>query len=255
MPASSGCSAAFSQRRCCGRGRWALTFPARPQDPAIPSSTLDSSGGIPRRSLHRRVVEPAVFYPMAGSLALSASARRRRLTRRCSSWARARWPPTRLSSCRSRSRLLHLPAGSLPARPRHGGIVCIRSHRRSRVAARLTLRPYRAGQLAHFQVLHSQWMPLALLAMHGYLDADAASGWFCSPPVASPSWSNGYYLLFFPVLIGLWLRTSWIGGGRRGRGVHLAAAWGGRRSCWCRDCSSTATCNRRSDWPGRWARC
>ena len=32
------------------------------------------------------------------------------------------------------------------------------------------LAPYRASQLSHLQVLTSQWMPLALLAMHVYLE-------------------------------------------------------------------------------------
>lgn len=88
--------------------------------------------------------------------------------------------------------------------------------------------PYRAGQLAHFQVLHSQWMPLALLAMHAYLDG-GRRGWLVLFAAAwlLQSWSNGYYLLFFPVLIGLWLVyfVDWRRAPRRG--VHLAAAWAG----------------------------
>ena len=66
--------------------------------------------------------------------------------------------------------------------------------------------PYRVGQLAHLQVLTSQWMPLTLLAMHAYLD-DRRRRWLA---IAAVAWllqalSNGYYLLFFPVLIALWL--------------------------------------------------
>ena len=66
--------------------------------------------------------------------------------------------------------------------------------------------PYRAGQLSHVQVLMSQWMPAMLLGMHEYVSTGLrrwlvlfAAGWLLQ------ALSNGYYLLFFPVLIALWL--------------------------------------------------
>ena len=66
--------------------------------------------------------------------------------------------------------------------------------------------PYRVGQLSHLQVLTAQWMPLALFAMHAYVD-DRRRRWLA---IFAAAWllqalSNGYYLLFFPVLIALWL--------------------------------------------------
>jgi hypothetical protein len=66
--------------------------------------------------------------------------------------------------------------------------------------------PYRAGQLAHLQVLTSQWLALQLLAMHAYLE-DGRRRWLL---LSGAAWliqglSNGYYLLFTPVLLGLWL--------------------------------------------------
>lgn len=66
--------------------------------------------------------------------------------------------------------------------------------------------PYRVSQLAHLQVLTTQWMPLALYGMHAYLD-DRRRRWL---PLVAVAWllqalSNGYFLLFFPVLIALWL--------------------------------------------------
>jgi hypothetical protein len=88
--------------------------------------------------------------------------------------------------------------------------------------------PYRAGQLAHLQVLTSQWMPLALLGMHAYLDEGRVK-WLV---VFAGAWliqslSNGYYLLFFPVLIGGWL--AWFVDWRRApsRGVAISATWVG----------------------------
>ncbi|OFW21173.1 MAG: hypothetical protein A3G21_11110 [Acidobacteria bacterium RIFCSPLOWO2_12_FULL_66_21] len=88
--------------------------------------------------------------------------------------------------------------------------------------------PYRAGQLSHLQVLTSQWMPLALLALHQYLASRRARWLF----VFAAAWivqalSNGYYLLFFPVLVGLWL--AWFVRWRRDAraGAAIIAAWAG----------------------------
>jgi hypothetical protein len=66
--------------------------------------------------------------------------------------------------------------------------------------------PFRAAQLAHLQVLTSQWLPLQLLGMHAYLE-EGRRRWL---GLAAVSWliqglSNGYYLLFTPVLVALWL--------------------------------------------------
>ncbi|MEO5897306.1 MAG: hypothetical protein ABIS06_16575 [Vicinamibacterales bacterium] len=86
--------------------------------------------------------------------------------------------------------------------------------------------PYRAGQLSHLQVLTAQWMPLALLAMHAYLDARRRR-WLA---VFAAAWllqalSNGYYLLFFPIYIGIWLAwfVRWKTDARAG--IALAATF------------------------------
>ena len=85
--------------------------------------------------------------------------------------------------------------------------------------------PYRAGQLAHLQVLTSEWMPLALLAMHRYLDAGQGR-WLVVFAIAwiIQALSNGYYLMFFPVLLVLWLAwfVDWT---RPARGIALAATF------------------------------
>jgi hypothetical protein len=66
--------------------------------------------------------------------------------------------------------------------------------------------PYRADHIAHLELLASYWMPIALLALHRWLDTRkriwliwlvvgvAAQGLFCA-----------YYLPLFGVLIGFWL--------------------------------------------------
>jgi hypothetical protein len=66
--------------------------------------------------------------------------------------------------------------------------------------------PYRIAQLPHLQVLAAFWMPLGLLALHRYVRSRAA-GWLV---VLGAAWllqglSNGYYLAFFSVLVGLWV--------------------------------------------------
>ena len=86
--------------------------------------------------------------------------------------------------------------------------------------------PYRAGQLAHIQVLSSQWMPLALLGLHAYVESGARR-WLA---VFGLAWlmqalSNGYYLLFFPVLVVAWM--LWFVDWRRAprRGLAIVTAW------------------------------
>lgn len=86
--------------------------------------------------------------------------------------------------------------------------------------------PFRAAQLGHLQVLTAQWLPLQLLAMHAYLD-EGRRRWLV---VAGIAWllqglSNGYYLLFAPVLFALWL--FWFPCWKRqaGRGLALVGTW------------------------------
>jgi hypothetical protein len=86
--------------------------------------------------------------------------------------------------------------------------------------------PYRVAQLGHLQVLASFWMPVVLLALHAYVETRRprwlivfATAWLLQ------SLSNGYYLLFLPVLIAAWL--AWFVRWRTeaAPGVRLAAAW------------------------------
>jgi hypothetical protein len=84
--------------------------------------------------------------------------------------------------------------------------------------------PYRMAQLAHIQVLASFWMPLALAALHRYVD-DRRPRWLVLFAVATAfqGLTNGYYLLFFPVLVGLWV--LWFA--PPGRRLATAGAIGG----------------------------
>jgi hypothetical protein len=66
--------------------------------------------------------------------------------------------------------------------------------------------PYRAGQLAHVQMLAVWWAPLALLGLHAYLDTGRRRWLACF----GACWllqgaANGYLLVYFTVLVGLWV--------------------------------------------------
>jgi len=86
--------------------------------------------------------------------------------------------------------------------------------------------PYRAGQLAHIQVLTSQWMPAMLLAMHGYVD-DGRPRWLLGFGLAwlLQALSNGYYMLFLPALVVPWLLWFTAKGTTPRRGLMLGATW------------------------------
>jgi hypothetical protein len=74
--------------------------------------------------------------------------------------------------------------------------------------------PFRAGQLSHLQVLTSQWLPLLLLGLHAFIDTGRRR-WLVVFAIALvlQGLSNGYYLLFAPVLIALWI--GWFAIARR----------------------------------------
>ncbi|MBI2186948.1 MAG: discoidin domain-containing protein [Acidobacteria bacterium] len=65
--------------------------------------------------------------------------------------------------------------------------------------------PYRAEQIGHIQTLAAFWAPLALLGLHGFLQTGRTK-WLALFGVC---WllqgaANGYYLVFFSVLVGFW---------------------------------------------------
>jgi hypothetical protein len=66
--------------------------------------------------------------------------------------------------------------------------------------------PFRIAHFPQIQVMTSYWMPLALLGLHQYM-IRRERRWLL---LFGGAWlmqalSNGYYLVFFPVLLGLWM--------------------------------------------------
>jgi ABC-type tungstate transport system substrate-binding protein len=86
--------------------------------------------------------------------------------------------------------------------------------------------PYRTSQIAHLHILWVFWMPLALMALHRYA-RDGRRRWLLlfAAMWVGQALSNGYFLLFFPVLIALW--AAWFLAARRDlqRLGAIAAAW------------------------------
>jgi hypothetical protein len=83
--------------------------------------------------------------------------------------------------------------------------------------------PYRTSQLAHMQLYACWWLPLVLLSLHAYYDEGRAR-WLV---LAGIGWllqglTNGYFLLFLPVLVGLWM--AWFTGAREFRRAIRAGA-------------------------------
>jgi hypothetical protein len=66
--------------------------------------------------------------------------------------------------------------------------------------------PYRVAQLAHLQVLWAFGMPVAMLALHRFVEVRHRR-WLLvfGAALLLQSAANGYYMLYFPVLIALWL--------------------------------------------------
>ena len=66
--------------------------------------------------------------------------------------------------------------------------------------------PYRIAHLPHLQLLAAFWMPLSLLGLHAFVESRRrrwlllfAGGWLLQ------ALTNGYYLVFFSLLVGLWV--------------------------------------------------
>lgn len=66
--------------------------------------------------------------------------------------------------------------------------------------------PFRVAHFPQIQVMASYGMPVALLALHQYLGEHRTRWlWIFGAAWLMQALSNGYYLLFFPVLLGLWV--------------------------------------------------
>lgn len=83
------------------------------------------------------------------------------------------------------------------------------THRRSAAlvaALAFGFSPYRMAQLPHLQMQWTCWLPLALWCLHGYVESSRRS-WLIGFGLCwlMTGFTNGYFLIFFPVLLALWV--------------------------------------------------
>jgi hypothetical protein len=86
--------------------------------------------------------------------------------------------------------------------------------------------PYRIAQLPHVQVLQTCWLPLTLLALHRFLRTRRRSDLV----LFAAAWilnglSNGYYLLFLGVLLGIWILWFVVVPRRWSDLLHIGSVW------------------------------
>lgn len=70
--------------------------------------------------------------------------------------------------------------------------------------------PYRIAQISHMQVLWSCWMPFALAALHQFIESPDGKSRTRALVAFALCWmmngfTNGYFLIYFPILVVLWL--------------------------------------------------
>jgi hypothetical protein len=82
--------------------------------------------------------------------------------------------------------------------------------------------PFRAGHLEHLELLSAYWLPVMLLALHGWLKT-GRHRWLIGFAVAAflQALTSGYYFVFSMVLVGLW--ALWFAARRRVPLQSLAA--------------------------------
>ncbi len=84
--------------------------------------------------------------------------------------------------------------------------------------------PYRISQLPHIQVLAAFWAPLALLGLHAFIETGRRR-WLALYGVAwaLQAAANGYALVYFSILVGLWV-LWFVAARRRWRDLAWIAA-------------------------------
>jgi hypothetical protein len=86
--------------------------------------------------------------------------------------------------------------------------------------------PFRVAHFPQIQVMTSYWMPASLLGLHAYLESRRRQWlWLSAGAWLMQALSNGYYLLFFPVLAGLWIVWFTLSPSRIRTTAAILGAW------------------------------
>ena len=184
-------------------------------DPALNASIL--SWDAHAWPLTRAWWDAPIFWPIHGALSFSEHLLGISVLTTPLQWAGA----TPLTAYNV-AFLLSFPLAALAAHAL--AFACVKRHDVAALAGCIFgFSPYRVAQLAHIQVLWAFGMPLALMALHKFLERHdrrwlVVFGLAC---LAQASF-NGYFMLFLPVLLAGW--TIWFAREPK-RLVPIAAAW------------------------------
>jgi hypothetical protein len=170
--------------------------------------------------LTERWWSPPMFWPMRGAMALSEHMLGLSLVATPLQWLGA--GPVAAYN------LLFLLSFPLCALAAHALGYALTGRHDAAAIAGLTFafNPYRTSQLSHLQILWSFWMPLALMALHRYA-GDGRARWLAlfAAMWAGEALSNGYFQLFFPLLLVLWVAWFLVSAGDWRRFAAVAVAF------------------------------
>ena len=192
-------------------------FPHDPYDPALTTAILWwNAHAVP---LTARWWNAPMFWPLPGALALSEHLLGISLLT-----TPLQWLGSSPVAAANAAVLLSFPLSAIAAHAL--GFAVTRRHDAAIVAALVFgFSPYRTSHLAHVQMLWTFGAPLALAAAHGFA-MTRRRGWLA---VCAGAWlllalSNGYAMVFFPVLLVCWI--LWFARDRA-RALPLILVWVG----------------------------
>ena len=192
-------------------------FPHDASDPALNTWILWwNAHAIP---LTERWRNAPMFWPMLGSLSLSEH-----LVGIGVLTTPLRWVGLRPVTAYNVAWLVSFPLCALAAHALAFAIV--KRHDGATLAGLVFgFSPYRIAQAPHLQTLWAFGIPLALFALHRYVE-ERKRVWLA---VFAAAWvmqalANGYYLVFFPVLLAFWVVWFTIGRSRTGA-LAIAGVW------------------------------
>jgi F5/8 type C domain len=173
-------------------------FPHDPYDSALNAVILSwEAHGVP---LSQAWWDAPIFWPAHGALALSEHLLGISLLTTPLQWLGA--------SPLTASNIAFVCAFPLTALAAHAlAFACVKRHDVAAIAGcTFGFSPYRVGQFAHLQMMWVFAMPLALMALHRFVD-HGRRRWLV---LFGAAWllqaaANGYFMLFFPILVVAWV--------------------------------------------------
>ena len=190
-------------------------WPHDAYDPALSASILSwNAGALPMSDAWWN---PPIFWPVRGALTFSEHMLGISLLT-----TPLRWSGATALTAYNVAFLLSFPLTALAAHAL--AFTLLKRHDVACLAGCIFgFSPYRVTQLAHIQMLWAFGMPLALMALHRFVERRERR-WLVLFGVAwlAQTTANGYYMMFFPVLLAGWV--LWFAREPRSL-VPIALAW------------------------------